>query len=327
MCARFTLAVPDLAALIRMLEGAFGASAGPAAAIDVDPRAAAFYRPRYNIAPSSVHPVLRARDGRRELVPATWGFTARFARGGAGPSLLANARAESARTKPTFRDAFAARRCVIPADGFYEWTGPKGARRPTWFHPAGGGLLRLAGLYQPAKDPDAGDTGVRFTILTTDASADVAEVHDRMPVLLAPGDVDLWLGAIGGVDPAQVEALLRPAPRGTLAARAVSPRVNSVAHDGPDLLREAAAGSPAPEAAAGSAPEAAAGSAPEAAAGSAPEAAAGFPAPGAASSRGAAPSASAPGKAAAPRAGGTLPLFDLDGGAGPAVPSGRTPRR
>ncbi|MGK4008441.1 SOS response-associated peptidase family protein [Sorangium sp. So ce1036] len=311
MCARFTLAVPDLAALIRLLEGAFGASAGPAAAIDVDPRAAAFYRPRYNIAPSSVHPVLRARDGRRELVPATWGFTARFARGGAGPSLLANARAESARTKPTFRDAFAARRCVIPADGFYEWTGPRGARRPTWFHPAGGGLLRLAGLYQPAKDPDAGDTGVRFTILTTDASGDVAEVHDRMPVLLAPGDVDLWLGAGGGVDPEQIEALLRPAPRGTLAARAVSPRVNSVAHDGPDLLREVAMGSLAPEAAAGS---------------PAPEAAAGSPAPEAASSRGAAPRASAPGKAAAPRAGGTLPLFDLDGGAGPAVPSGRTPR-
>lgn len=306
MCARFTLAVPDFAALIRMLEESFGASAEPTAAIDVDPRVAMLYRPRYNIAPSTVHPVLRARDGRRELVPATWGFTARIARGGAGPSLLANARAESARTKPTFRDAFAARRCVIPADGFYEWTGAKGARRPTWFHPTGGGLLRLAGLYQPAKDPDAGGVDVRFTILTTDASADVAEVHDRMPVLLAPGDVDLWLG--DGADLERVEALLRPAPRGTLSARPVSPRVNSVAHDDPDLLREVTVGSRAASAAA--ATTTSRGAAAEAAAPSA-----------------AASGASAPRKAAGPKDGGTLPLFDLDGRAGPAVPSGRSSRR
>ncbi|WP_437305848.1 SOS response-associated peptidase [Sorangium sp. So ce388] len=293
MCARFTLALPDFAALVALLEASFGAAGGPARAIAADPKAAARYRPRYNIAPSTVHPVLRARDGQRALVPATWGFLGRFARGGAAPSLLANARADGARTKPTFREAFAARRCVVPADGFYEWTGPKGARRPTWFHPAEGGLLRLAGLYQPAKDPDTGEVDIRFTILTTEASADVAPVHDRMPVLLDPGDVDLWLG-VGdvshGADVDRAEALLRPAPRGTLAARPVSPRVNSVGHDDPALLQEVAAEAAAPEAAA------------------------------------APPKAAAP-KAAAPKAGGTLPLFDLDSGAGPAVPSGRTSRR
>ncbi len=285
MCARFTLAVPDFASLVAMLEAALGAGAaggGPARAIVADPKAAALYRPRYNIAPSTVHPVLRAQGGQRELVPATWGFAGRFARGGAAPSLLANARAESARTKPTFRGAFAAHRCVVPADGFYEWTGPKGARRPTWFHPAGGGLLRLAGLYQPAKDPDTGELDLRFTILTTEASADVAPVHDRMPVLLEPRDVDLWLGG-DGADAERAEALLRPAPRGSLAARAISPRVNSVGHDDPALLQEVAAEAAAPKA--------------------------------------------SPSKAAAPKAGGTLPLFDLDGGAGPAVPPGRTPRR
>lgn len=271
-----------------MLEAAFGAGAaggGPARTIVANPKAAALYRPRYNIAPSTVHPVLRAQGGRRELVPATWGFVGRFARGGAAPSLLANARAESARTKPTFRGAFAAHRCVVPADGFYEWTGPKGARRPTWFHPAGGGLLRLAGLYQPAKDPDTGEID-RFTILTTEASADVAPVHDRMPVLLEPGDVDLWLG--DGADAERAEALLRPAPRGFLAARAVSPRVNTVGHDDPSLLQEVAAEAAAPQASP--------------------------------------PKAAAP-RTAAPKAGGTLPLFDLDGGVGPAVPSGRTSRR
>ncbi|XXU16522.1 SOS response-associated peptidase [Sorangium sp. So ce861] len=296
MCARFTLAVPDFASLVAMLEAYLGAGAandGPARAIAADPKAAALYRPRYNIAPSTVHPVLRAQGGQRELVAATWGFTGRFAGGGAAPSLLANARAESARTKPTFRGAFAARRCVVPADGFYEWSGPKGARRPTWFHPAGGGMLRMAGLYQLAKDPDAGDIDVRFTILTTEASADVAQVHDRMPVLLAPEDVDLWLGVGEQSDADRVEALLRPAPRGSLAARAVSTRVNAVGHDDPALLEEVAAEAAAPRAG---------------------------------PAKAAAPKAS-PAKAAAPKAGGTLPLFDLDAGAGPAVPSGRTPRR
>ncbi|AUX37562.1 MULTISPECIES: SOS response-associated peptidase [Sorangium] len=297
MCARFTLAVPDFASLVAMLEAYLGAGAangGPARAIAADPKAAALYRPRYNIAPSTVHPVLRAQGGRRELVAATWGFTGRFGGGGAAPSLLANARAESARTKPTFRGAFAARRCVVPADGFYEWTGPKGARRPTWFHPAGGGLLRMAGLYQPAKEPDAGDIDVRFTILTTEASADVAQVHDRMPVLLAPEDVDLWLGVGDGEasDADRVEALLRPAPRGSLAARAVSTRVNAVGHDDPALLEEVAVEAAAPKA---------------------------DPA------KAAAPKAG-PAKAAS-KAGGTLPLFDLDAGAGPTIPSGRTPRR
>ncbi|WP_437913566.1 SOS response-associated peptidase [Sorangium sp. So ce302] len=254
MCARFTLAVPDFATLIALLEssssGAGRAGGGPARSIAADPEIAARFRPRFNIAPATVHPVLRARDGRRALVAATWGFVGRFARGGAGPALLANARAESARAKPTFREAFAARRCVVPADGFYEWTGPKGARRPTWFHPADGGLLRLAGLYQPAKDLDTGEPDLRFTILTTEANADVAPIHDRMPVLLGPGDVDLWLGVGDGADADRAEALLRPAPRGALAARAVSPRVNSVAHDDPALLQELAAEAAAPKAAA-----------------------------------------------------------------------------
>ncbi|WP_437277793.1 SOS response-associated peptidase [Sorangium sp. So ce375] len=281
MCARFTLTLPDFATLAAMLEASLGGGrsrSGPARSIAADPEIAAMFRPRFNIAPATVHPVLRARGGQRALVAATWGFVGRFASGSAGPSLLANARAESARTKPTFRDAFASSRCVVPADGFYEWSGPKGARRPTWFHPAGGGLLRLAGLCQPAKAPDTGGLDLRFTILTTEANADVAPVHDRMPVLLDPEDVDLWLGLGGGADADRAEALLRPAPRGALAARPVSPRVNSVAHDDPALLHEIAAEHAAT-------------------------------------------------KAAPPKAGGTLPLFDLGDGARPAAPSGRSSRR
>lgn len=226
MCARFTLAVPDLASLARMLS------------VDVDPGLAALYHPRYNVAPSTRNLVLRAHDGRRQLVPATWGLVNRWARPGADVRIV-NARAEGARTKPAFRSAFAQRRCVIPADGFFEWTGPKGARRPIWFHPAGGGLLHLAGLYEEAsEDAAAGGTPERtFTILTTDANARVAPVHDRMPAILAPKDLDAWL-SVDVARPEEAEALLRPAPLELLAARAVSPRVNSVTNDDPSLLQE-----------------------------------------------------------------------------------------
>lgn len=250
MCARFTLAVPDFAWLARALEVAvdagstLGAADQPPAGASTT-EAARLYRPRYNVAPSDVHLVLRAQDGRRELVPALWGITPRWSQGPAaaparrgahaGGSAIVNARAETARSKPTFRGAFAARRCVVPADGFYEWTGAKGARRPFWFHPAEGGLLHLAGLYEAAADAPTGQPHVTFTILTTGPNAEVAKVHDRMPAILTPADVTAWLS---GATPEQAEALLRPAPPGALIARPVSTRVNSVSNDDPSLLRE-----------------------------------------------------------------------------------------
>jgi putative SOS response-associated peptidase YedK len=229
MCARFTLAVPDLASLARML-----------AAVDVDPALEAVYRPRYNVAPSGVHAVLRARDGRRELIPATFGLASRWGadpRVPLGGSRLVNARSESARTKPAFRGAFARRRCVVPADGFFEWTGVKGARRPLWFSPRAGGLLHLAGLYELPWDPATGEAAPAFAILTTAASGAVATVHDRMPAILDPADLDVWLDVHGSAGPERAEALLRPAPPGLLEGRAVSVRVNSVVNDDASLLR------------------------------------------------------------------------------------------
>jgi putative SOS response-associated peptidase YedK len=224
MCARFTLAVPDLASLGRML------------AAEVDPALTALYRPRYNVAPSDVHLVLRERAGRRELIPAVWGLVNRWSKEPKGAAGHVNARSEGVRSKPAFREAFARRRCVVPADGFYEWTGPKGARRPIWFSPAAGGLLHLAGLYESWRDPADGELHPTFTILTTAANDAVAPIHDRMPAILAPEDLGAWLAAEHG-DGAWAEALLRPAPPGVLSARPVSPRVNSVAHDDASLLR------------------------------------------------------------------------------------------
>src|SRR5260370_9058258 len=143
MCGRLTLTLPDLSAVADEVEA------------QVDAAAAGLYRPRYNAAPSDLHFVVREADGVRRLQPARWGFT------GAGGQLLINARGETAAVRPRFREAVAHARCIVPADGFYEWTGPKQDRRPLWFHlraQGGSGLFFFAGLFdaaegQPAASP------------------------------------------------------------------------------------------------------------------------------------------------------------------------------
>jgi len=224
MCARFTLTLPDYAALARAL------------GVEITGAPLDLYHPRYNAAPGQQQLILRAHDGRREIVPARWGLIPRWAKDPSIASKLVNARAETAPEKPAFRDAFVKRRCVVPADGFYEWGGKKGARRPFWFHPKGGGLLRLAGLYESWKDPETGEPLLTFTILTTPANAVVGKLHTRMPALLGEEDLDVWLGREDAAG--SLEALLRPAPADVLEMRPVSPRVNSVTHDDPSLLEE-----------------------------------------------------------------------------------------
>lgn len=228
MCARFTLTLPDYDALARAL------------GVAIDPELAAFYRPRYNVAPTQVHLVVRADDGTREVVRARWGLVTRWARS-AGPKLI-NARSETAPVKPAFREAFARRRCIVPTDGFYEWSGAKGERQPIWLHPADGGLLCLAGLYESAVEPTTGVCEHTFTILTTEPNALVASIHDRMPAVLLPEDVDAWLGIPTTTSAANDEAAracLRPAPMGLLVATAVSSRVNAVRNDDPSCLAPA----------------------------------------------------------------------------------------
>ncbi|MFQ5537714.1 MAG: SOS response-associated peptidase [Gemmatimonadota bacterium] len=189
------------------------------------------YRPRYNIAPSQDAPIV-ARDFRgRRMGLMRWGFRPRWARDDR-PGFI-NARAETAASKPSFRDAFRKRRCLVPADGFYEWAAPgggtpgegaKGPKVPYWFHPAQGRLLGMGGIWE-------GDT---FAILTTDANGDVRDVHGRMPLLIHPEDWKVWLDAATG--PERLGGLLGPPPDGTLLRHAVSTRVNSPANEGPDLI-------------------------------------------------------------------------------------------
>ena len=148
-----------------------------------------------------------------------------------------NARSETIETRPAFRDAFQKRRCVVPADGFFEWTGPKTARQPTWFHREDSQLLLFAGLYE-AWQKEQGAWETTFTILTTAANAVLESYHDRMPVILADRDADDWMDP-RAPSPRALKRLLVPAPDDLLIATPVSPEVNNVDNDSPDLLQPA----------------------------------------------------------------------------------------
>ena len=221
MCGRMTLTrrewddvLTELAALL--------AGAGPLA---VDEGAAAQYRPRYNVAPSQRHPIVRQNSGRPALGFAEWGLVAC----GRGKPPTINVCAETAPFKRAFQEAFVSRRCVIPADGFFEWqSGPTG-RRPLWFHRPDGRLLLLAGLFD-----DECPGHARFGILTTGPNRLMAPVHDRMPALFSPEEAVAWLA-----EPSQ--KLLHRAPEELLVATPVSLRVNSVRNDDPDCLAPPAA--------------------------------------------------------------------------------------
>lgn len=206
MCGRFTLTTSDVATLARRW------------AAELDAAVAASFRPRFNVAPGDAHPVLRASGGRVRLERAAFGVP------GPRGALLVNARAETAREKPAFRDAWRARRCAVPADGFLEWSGPASSRRPSWLHPPGGGPMLLAALWSAAPDG-----ALAFVVLTTAANAEVRALHDRMPVLVPDALLAAWLA--DGPAPA-----LPAPPDGTFAVRPVSPRVNSPRNDDPECL-------------------------------------------------------------------------------------------
>src|SRR5262245_15464301 len=214
MCGRFTLTIPDYESLARAL-GVAG-----------DPSGAELYRPRYNVAPTDSHWILREKEGRRELLPAKWGLVNSWAKDASGAARQINARVETARTRPAFREAFERRRCIVPADGFFEWSGEQKARRPIWYHAAEGGLLRFAGLYESWRDPRSDTWQRTFSILTTSANDVVAPVHDRMPAILRPEDEEAWLGPVGEKDAgalAELQQRLKPAPLEAIVATRVSP--------------------------------------------------------------------------------------------------------
>jgi putative SOS response-associated peptidase YedK len=178
---------------------------------------------RANIAPTQEAPVIRAtRDGTgREVAMLRWGLVPFWARDPKIGHQLINARSETAMDKPAFREAYRARRCAIPASGFYEWTGVPKHRVPHAITVEARPIVAFAGLWERWKD-DSGRRLETYTILTTAANAFVAPMHDRMPVILGENDVDAWLTA-----PAEEAAqLLRPYPDAELREREVSRAIN-----------------------------------------------------------------------------------------------------
>jgi putative SOS response-associated peptidase YedK len=186
---------------------------------------------RYNIAPSQPILAVRQRDGRREAVMLKWGLVPAWAKDPAIGNRMINARAETLADKPAFRQAFQSRRCLIPADGFYEWKKLDAKhKQPMLIRRRDGEPTTLAGLWE--RWEKAGEEPLETcTIITTTANAVTRPIHDRMPVVLEPKDFDDWL------DPATpretLEGLLRPLPDDRLEAYPVSERVNSPAEDDP----------------------------------------------------------------------------------------------
>ena len=174
----------------------------------------------------------------RELTIARWGLVPFWAKDVSIGARLINARVETAHEKPAFRRAFALHRCVVPADGYYEWQAAgDGPKQPHFIRPADGGVLSMAGLYAVWRSPDAaGGRLLTCTILTTEATDDVGRIHDRMPMLVEPDRFGAWLDP-DLTDPDEVRSLLVPAAEGRLESYPVSTAVNKVANNGPELVR------------------------------------------------------------------------------------------
>jgi putative SOS response-associated peptidase YedK len=227
MCGRYALhASPEVIAL------QFGLAAPPAVAA------------RYNIAPASQVLVVRVGEAGREGVPVQWGLIPSWAKDPAIGHRLANARAETAHEKPSFRAPFRLRRCLIPASGFYEWqaaAGGRGPKQPYYVYPKHDALFGFAGLYEVWKGPEG--PVATCAVLTADANALMARIHERMPVILAPERYAAWLDP-ALKEPERVRGLIVPFPAERMAAHAVSTRVNRAANEGAELIEPLPGSSP-----------------------------------------------------------------------------------
>jgi putative SOS response-associated peptidase YedK len=233
MCGRFTLRTPATV-LIEHFH------------LDVHAdRQLELFAPRYNIAPTQEIVVVRAdpRDGRRSAATLRWGLIPSWTKQPASGPPMINARAESLAEKPMFRTALRSRRCLIPADGFYEWRQPtgggRGKKQPYYIHRPDDRPFAFAGLWESWKPKPADDEPAlaleSCTIVTTSANARLRELHDRMPVILAPADYERWLDPTLQ-DPAALEHFLQPCGDDELVAEPVSTHVNRVANDDPRCI-------------------------------------------------------------------------------------------
>lgn len=195
--------------------------------------------PRWNLAPTDLVPAVveRADDAgtSRKLVGLRWGLVPGWAKDASGAARLINARVETVAEKPSFRKAFTSRRCILPADGYYEWrpetAGGRAVKQPYFLHPRDGGSLGMAGIYEFWRGPDG--WLATASVITTSATDEAGWLHDRMPMVVA--DVDSWLDP--GIRDTGAALALLSAPT-SLEIRRVSRAVNKVSNDGPHLVDE-----------------------------------------------------------------------------------------
>lgn len=194
------------------------------------------FPPRYNIAPTQPIAIMRWENGARHFGLARWGFLPAFVRDLSKFPLIFNARAEGIAEKPSYRAAIRRRRCLVLADGFYEWRRIGKARHPFLIRRADRGPLALGGLWETWNDRDGSEIDTAC-IITCEANGTIAALHDRMPVILDPAAFDVWLDP--NADSHDVLPLLRPAPDDLLEIVAISDRVNRAGNEGPDVQEEA----------------------------------------------------------------------------------------
>jgi putative SOS response-associated peptidase YedK len=217
MCGRYLIISPPEA--LRLL---FGYSEQPN------------FPPRYNIAPTQPIPVILAENGARRFRLMRWALLPAWVKNPSQFALLINARAETVLEKPAFKNAMKRRRCLVPADGYYEWQSSGRIKQPYFIYRPDRQPIGFAGLMETWLGPN-GEELDTVAIVTTAASPDLAVLHPRMPVTIAPGDFDRWLNS-GGVDAEEAAALLTAPDGGEFAWHAVSTRVNHFANDDAQLI-------------------------------------------------------------------------------------------
>ena len=192
------------------------------------------FPPRYNVAPTQPIPVVCLVNGERKFALMRWGLLPSWVKDPKAFSLIINARGENVIDKPAFRAAMKRRRCLVPADGFYEWKAGGTRKQPYFIHAKSDEPLAFAGLWETWTGPN-GEELDTVAIVTTDANRTLQPLHDRMPVIVAPDAFDLWLNA-DHVDAKTAAALIAPAPEDLLEAWPVSTDVNRVANDDAHLI-------------------------------------------------------------------------------------------
>jgi len=193
-------------------------------------------RPNYNVAPTQLVPAVLKEQAQIRLRHLHWGLIPFWAKDPKIGSRMINARAETVAEKPSFRDAFKRRRCLIPANGYYEWTGPRGSRQPYFITTPTDEPFGFAGLWETWTDRDGDTTIESCTIITTDASPGIAHIHDRMPVILIPDLYENWLDP-GLRDLNELLGILEAGRVEEFTYHPVSREVNSTGNNSSDLIR------------------------------------------------------------------------------------------